>query len=126
MQQFQRVLVRVYHVAYWYCLISTLPARLCGIGGWRISVARQPRRHADELRPGARRGAQSVGIERLYLHGSIPPLAHDLRQLLGVVPVGLVYLHLERGAGVPRIKTDDVEPSVAYLMHGPSVIGPAS
>jgi hypothetical protein len=60
-----------------------------------------------------------MGIERLHMHGPIPSCAHDLRQPLGIVLIGLVHLHLERGTRVPCIKADDVEPPAAQFMHKP-------
>ena len=49
----------------------------------------------------------------------IPPRPHDLCQALGIVLVSLVHLHLERGARVPRLKAEDVEPSPSQLAHKP-------
>ncbi len=51
------------------------------------------------------------------MHRPIPPRARDLRQALRVVLVGLVHLHLERRAGVPRVETDAVEPLASQLVH---------
>jgi len=82
-------------------------------------VVRQPRRHADELRSCAEQGTRPMGVERLHVHGPIPARAHDLRQPLRVVLVGLVELHLERGACVPGVQAGDVEPSAAQFMHEP-------
>jgi len=52
-------------------------------------VVRQPRCHADELRSCTEQGARPVGVERLHVHRPIPPRAHDLRQSLRVVLIGL-------------------------------------
>ena len=62
-------------------------------------------------------GARAAAIKRLHAHGPTPPRAHDLRQTLRVVLAG--HLHLERGAGLPRVKADDIQPSAAWLMHKP-------
>jgi len=82
-------------------------------------VVRQPRRHADQLRPGAEQGTRAVGVERLHVHRPIPTRPHDLRQPLRIVLVGLVHLHLEGGAGMPGVKADNVEPSTSQLVHKP-------
>ena len=76
-------------------------------------VVRQSCRHADELHPGAKQGARLMSVERLHVHRSIPPRAHDLRQSFRVILIGLVHLHLERGAGMPCVKADDIEASAA-------------
>jgi len=63
--------------------------------------------------------ARAVGVERLHVHRPIPTRAHDLRQALRIVLVGLVHLHLERGAGMPGVKANNVEPPAAQLVHEP-------
>ena len=45
--------------------------------------------------------------------------AHDLREPLGIVLIGLIHLHLERGTGMPRIEADHVEPAPAQFMDKP-------
>ena len=60
-----------------------------------------------------------MGIERLHVHRPIPSRAHDLRQPLRIVLVGLVHLHFERSAGMPGVKAGDVEPSAVQFMHDP-------
>ncbi len=49
----------------------------------------------------------------------IPFRPHDLRQTLGVVLVDLVHLHLQRSAGMPGVKANNIEPSCAQFMHKP-------
>src|SRR5271166_2095210 len=82
-------------------------------------MVRQTRRHADELRPCTEQRTCPMGIERFHVHRPIPSRAHDLRQPLGIVPVGLVHLHLECGTGMSRIEADHVQPSLAQFMHKP-------
>src|SRR5271157_4977335 len=60
-----------------------------------------------------------MGIERFHVHRPIPSRAHDLREPLGIVPVGLVHLHLECGTGMSRIEANNVKPSLAQFMHKP-------
>jgi hypothetical protein len=47
------------------------------------------------------------------------PCAHDLRQPLGITLIGLVDLHLQRSARVPRIKACDIQPTTPQLVHKP-------
>jgi hypothetical protein len=49
----------------------------------------------------------------------VPPGANDLSQSLRVVLVRLVDLHLEGGARMPGIETNDFEPEIAKFMHEP-------
>ena len=60
-----------------------------------------------------------MGIERFYVHRSIPSGAHGVRQPLGIVLIGLVHLHLKRRTGISRIETDHVEPAPAQFMYKP-------
>src|SRR6202035_827341 len=60
-----------------------------------------------------------MGIERLYMHRPIPSRAHDLRQSLSIVLIGLVDLHFERSSCMPRVKACDSETTTAQLMHQP-------
>src|SRR4051812_42487153 len=60
-----------------------------------------------------------MSVERLDVHRPVPSGAHDLRQTLGVILVGLVHLHLERGARVPGVETGDIEAARAQFMHEP-------
>ncbi len=48
-----------------------------------------------------------------------PPSANDLSQSLRVVLIRLVGLHLEGGARMPGIETNDLEPEIAEFMHQP-------
>jgi len=49
----------------------------------------------------------------------VPSRANDLSQSLRVVLIRLVDLHLEGGACVPGIETNDFEPEIAQFMHQP-------
>src|SRR5271166_1712254 len=82
-------------------------------------MVRQTRRHADELRSCTKQRTCPMGIERFHVHRPIPSRAHDLREPLGIVPVGLVHLHLECGTGMSRIEANNVKPSLAQFMHKP-------
>ena len=82
-------------------------------------MVRQTRRDANELRPCAKQRTRSMGIERLDVHRPIPSRAHDLREPLGIVLVGLVHLHLERGTGMSRVEANHVEPALAQFMDKP-------
>ena len=82
-------------------------------------MVRETRRYADELCSCAKQGTRPMRIERFHVHRPIPSRAHDLREPLGIVLIGLVHLHLERGARMPCIKADDIEASAAQLMHKP-------
>jgi len=68
--------------------------------------------------------ARPVDVERFHVHRPIRSGAHDLRQTLGVVLVGLVHLHPERGARVPGVEANNVEPPAAQLMHKPRLHRP--
>jgi hypothetical protein len=48
-----------------------------------------------------------------------PPGTHDLGESLGIVLIGLVHLHLERGTGMSRVETNHIESSPAQFMHKP-------
>jgi hypothetical protein len=70
-------------------------------------VVRQSRRHADELRPSAKQGARTVSVKRLHMHRPIPSRAHDLRQSLRIVLVGLGYVRQRGGIwGVIEVAVD--------------------
>jgi hypothetical protein len=49
----------------------------------------------------------------------VPPGANNLSQSLRVVVIGLVDLHLESGARMPGVETNDFEPEIAKLVHEP-------
>jgi hypothetical protein len=49
----------------------------------------------------------------------VPPGANDLSQALRVVLIRLVDLHLEGGARMPGIETNDFEPEIAEFMRQP-------
>src|SRR6516165_8749004 len=82
-------------------------------------MVRQPRCHADELGSRAQQGTRPMGIERLHMHRPIPSRAHDLRQSLSIVLIGLVDLHFEHSPRMPRVKACDRETTAAQLMHQP-------
>ena len=58
-------------------------------------------------------------IEGLHVDRPIPSRTHDLRQPLGVVLVGLVEPHLQRGLHAPGVQALDVKASAAQAMHQP-------
>jgi hypothetical protein len=60
-----------------------------------------------------------VAFERLDMNRPVPPGANDLSQSLRVILIRLVDLHLEGGACVPGIETNDFEPEIAEFMHQP-------
>jgi hypothetical protein len=60
-----------------------------------------------------------MGIERLYMHRPIPSRAHDLRQSLSIVLIGLIDLNFERSPRMPRVKVCDGKTTAAQLMHQP-------
>src|SRR6516225_5089760 len=60
-----------------------------------------------------------MGLERLDMNGPIPPRAHDLRQSLRIVRIGLVDLHLECRPRVPSVQACDFEPAAAQFVHEP-------
>src|SRR5215472_3028287 len=82
-------------------------------------MVRQPRCHADELGSRPQQGTRPMGIKRLYMHRPIPSRAHDLRQSLSIVLIGLIDLHFERSPRMPRVKACDGETTTAQLMHQP-------
>jgi hypothetical protein len=49
----------------------------------------------------------------------VPAGANDLSQSLRVVLIRLIDLHLEGGARMPGIETNDFEPEIAEFMHEP-------
>src|SRR5215813_6003251 len=49
----------------------------------------------------------------------VPPGANDLSQSFCIVLICLVDLHLEGGACVPRVETNDFQPEIAEFMHKP-------
>src|SRR6266478_5075203 len=53
------------------------------------------------------------------MHRPIPSRAHDLRQSLSVVLIGLVDLHFERSPRMPCIKACDGKTATAQLVHQP-------
>jgi hypothetical protein len=56
-----------------------------------------------------------VAFERLGVNGPVPASANDLSQSLRVVLIRLVDLHLEGGARMPAIETNDFEPASQRL-----------
>ena len=60
-----------------------------------------------------------MAFERFDVNGPIPPGANDLSQSFRIVLIRLVDLHLEGGACVPSIETNDFEPEIAEFMHQP-------
>src|SRR5580692_2469694 len=60
-----------------------------------------------------------MGAERLDMHRPIPSRAHDLRQSLRIVRIGLVDLHFERRPRMPGVKACDFEPPAAQFVHQP-------
>jgi len=52
-------------------------------------------------------------------NGPAPAGANDLSQSLGVVLIRLIYLHLEGGADVPSVETNDFKSESAEFMHKP-------
>src|SRR6266851_984986 len=79
----------------------------------------EPRRHAHELRASSKESSIPMRIERLYVDWPIPSRAHDLRQSLGVVLVGFVEPHLQRGLHTPGVQTLDIKASAAQAVHEP-------
>jgi hypothetical protein len=79
----------------------------------------QLRRHADELSPSAEESSCAVRIEGLHVHCPIPSRAHDLRQPLSIVLVGLVQPHLQCDLHLPGIQTLDVKAGAAQPMNEP-------
>ena len=60
-----------------------------------------------------------MAVERLHANLPEPAGANDLSQSFRVVPIRLVDLHLEGGAGVPGVETNDLKSQSAKLMHEP-------
>src|SRR6478672_9538985 len=58
-------------------------------------------------------------FEGLHVDRPIPSRAHDLRQSFGVVLVGFVELHLQRGFHSPGVQTLDIEASAAQAVNEP-------
>jgi hypothetical protein len=82
-------------------------------------MVRQSRCHADELSSRAQQGPRPMGIERFYMHRAIPSRAHDLRQSLRIVLIGLVDLHFERSPRMPCVEAGDGEPATPQLVYQP-------
>jgi hypothetical protein len=82
-------------------------------------MVRQSRCHACELAACAKQRPRPMGVERLDMHRPIPSRAHDLRQFLCIILIGLVDLHLERSPRMPGVKARDVEPAAAQFVHQP-------
>ena len=79
----------------------------------------QSRRHTDELSPCAQKSTRAVAFERLDMDRPVPAGANDLSQSFRIVLIRLVDLHLEGGACVPSIETNDFESTIAEFMHEP-------
>ena len=60
-----------------------------------------------ELRAGDKYGSYAMGVYALDGNLPIPADAHDLRDAMGVVCVGLVDLKRQRGLCMTRIDADD-------------------
>src|SRR5215472_10449709 len=60
-----------------------------------------------------------MGVERLDMHRPIPSRAHDLRQSLRIILIGLVDLHLECSPRMPGVKAGDVEPAATQFVYQP-------
>ena len=73
----------------------------------------------DRLKPRGEQRASPVRFERLHVHRPIPARAHDLREPFGIVPVGLVDLHLQRRTRMPSIQADNRQRPSAQLMYQP-------
>ena len=58
------------------------------------------------------------GNRTILLHRAIPSRAHDLRQSLRIVLIGLVDLHFERSPRMPCVEAGDGEPA-AQLVYQP-------
>lgn len=82
-------------------------------------MVREPGRRLDQLQPRSQQGASSMRLERLHVHRPIPARAHDLSATLGIIPVVLVDLHLQRCTRMPGIEADNRKRPVAQLMHQP-------
>jgi hypothetical protein len=65
------------------------------------------------------KSTRAVAVERLDMNSPAPPGTNDLSQSLRVVLIRLVDLHLEGGACLPGIETNDFEPEIAKFMHEP-------
>jgi hypothetical protein len=53
------------------------------------------------------------------MHRPIPTRAHDLRQSLRIILIGLVDLHLECSPRMPGVKASDVEPAATQFVYQP-------
>ena len=60
-----------------------------------------------------------MGVKRLDMHRPIPTRAHDLRQSLRIILIGLVELHLECSPRMPGVKASDVEPAATQFVYQP-------
>jgi len=67
-----------------------------------------------------------MGVERLHVLRSIPSCAHNLRESLRIVLIGLVHLHLERGAGSLASRQTTLSPRQRSSCTSHGVIGPVS
>jgi hypothetical protein len=67
----------------------------------------KPGRRLDHLQTRSKQCPVPVRVERLHVHWTIPARAHDLREALGIILVGLVDLHLRRRARMPGIEANN-------------------
>ncbi len=58
-------------------------------------------------------------IQRLHVNRTIPASSYDLGKPLGIILIGLVDLHLERGARMSCIETNNIETAPSKFMHQP-------
>jgi hypothetical protein len=79
-------------------------------------VVGQSGRHADESSPRAEKRARAMAVERLDVNRPEPAGSDDLSQSLRVVLIRLIDLHLEGGAGVPSVETNDFKSESAEFM----------
>jgi hypothetical protein len=63
--------------------------------------------------------AAPLAVERLDVNRPEPAGADDLSQPFRVVLIRLIDLHLESGAGVPSVETNDFKSESAEFMHEP-------
>jgi hypothetical protein len=75
--------------------------------------------NAGELSPRAEKRTRAVAVERLDVNRPEPAGADDLSQPFRVVLIRFIDLHLESGAGMPSVETNDFKSESAEFMHQP-------
>jgi hypothetical protein len=75
--------------------------------------------HTNELSSRPEKSTTTAAVERFHVNRPDPAGANDLSQSFRVVLIRPVELHLEGGAGVVNVETNDFESQSAKFMHEP-------